>query len=78
MSDYATISVPSEVKKILKEAKGRREWGEFLLTLYGEAKTLTAKRAFEDLAGLLTEKDLESMLESSRKLRERFAFREKP
>ena len=75
MARYATISVPAEVKRALEHAKGKREWGEFLLNLYNEVKKLKSKRAFEELVSSLTEKDLEVMLESSREFRERFTFR---
>jgi hypothetical protein len=76
LASYATISVPREVKKVLKGAKGSREWGEFLLDLYSEAKTLRAKRAFDELARSLTQEDLEIMVESNRKFRDRFTFRD--
>jgi len=72
---YATISVPVEVKKVLSEAKGEDEWGKFLLNLYVEAKRLRGERAFEELTRTLTGEDLKAILESSRELRERFAFR---
>ena len=75
LARYTTISVPAEVKKALEHAKGKREWGEFLLNLYNEVKKLRSKRAFEELANSLTEKDLQVMLESSRELRERLTFR---
>jgi len=75
LAKYATISVPVEVKKVLEEARGRREWGEFLLDLYAEGRRLRSKRAFEELANVLTEADLKMILESSREFRERFAFR---
>lgn len=61
---------------VLKGAKGGRGWGEFLLGLYAEAKTLRAKRAFDELARSLTREDLEAMVESSRNFRERFTFRD--
>lgn len=61
---------------VLKGAKGGREWGEFLLDLHAEAKTLRAKRAFDELARSLTQEDLETIVESSRKFREGFTFRE--
>ena len=75
MGKYATISVPVEVKRVLEKAKGGDEWGEFLLNLYAEVKRLKSKRAFEELAGTLTEEDLKAILESSREFRERFTFR---
>jgi len=75
LGKYATISVPVEVKRALEEAKGGDEWGKFLLSLYAEVKRLRGKRAFEELAGTLTDEDFEAILESSREFRERFAFR---
>jgi len=75
LGKYATISVPVEVKRVLEKAKGGDEWGEFLLNLYAEVKRLKSKRAFEELAGTLTEEDLKAILESSREFRERFTFR---
>ena len=75
MPKYATISVPADVKKVLEKAKGRHEWGEFLFSLYSEATGFNSRRAFEELTGLLTTEDLESILKSSREFRERFAFR---
>lgn len=75
MPEYATISVPRDVKKVLEEAKGRREWGEFLLDLYAEGRRLRSKRAFEQLAKALTKEDLESILDSKREFREGFSLR---
>lgn len=72
---YATISVPIEVKKALEKAKGKDEWGKFLLNLYTEVKRLKSKKAFEQLTNTLTEKDLKTILESSKEFRERFALR---
>ena len=75
LGKYVTISVPADVKKLLEKVKGRDEWGKFLLNLYAEVKTLKSKRAFEELASKLTDEDLKAILESSKELRERFAFR---
>lgn len=75
MRKYVTISVPAEVKRLLERAKGRREWGEFLLGLYKEVETLRGRRAFEELAKILTSKDLEAITESSREFRERLKLR---
>jgi len=72
---YATISVPAEVKRVLEEAKGGEEWGEFLLRLYAEAKRLRGEEAFQQLASTLTEEELKAILESSKDFRERLAFR---
>lgn len=75
MATYATISVPSEVKKLLERAKGDDEWGKFLLNLYLETKSLKGKKAFEELANMLKEEDLKTLLESSKEFRERLALR---
>ena len=75
LTEYATISVPADVKKLLEKAKGKDEWGKFLLTLYAEAKKLNSEKAFEELANTLTEEDLEAICESSREFRERFKLR---
>ena len=75
MGKYTTISVPSDVKKLLEKAKGRDEWGKFLLNLYAEVKRLKSKKAFEELTNTLTDEDLKNILESSKEFRERFAFR---
>ena len=55
--------------------KGDRDWSEFLLELYREAKLSKAREAFRQLRQLLDEKDLEGILESSREFRERFRLR---
>jgi predicted CopG family antitoxin len=75
LGKYVTISVPADVKRLLEKVKGRDEWGKFLLNLYAEVKRLKSKRAFEELASTLTDEDLKAILESSKELRERFAFR---
>ena len=74
MSKYATISVPVDVKKRLEKAKGDKEWGDFLLELYTERRLLKSKKAFEEVANLLTAEDLKSMTESSEEFREKFTF----
>ena len=75
MKKYSTISIPSEVKKILEEIKGEEEWGEFLLKLYMEFKRLKSLEAFKNLKGMLSEEDLKSILASSREFRSEFSFR---
>jgi len=75
VGEYATISVPIEVKKVLEKAKGEDEWGKFLLNLYAEVKRLRSVRAFEELAETLTDEELKAIAESSREFRERFSFR---
>ena len=75
LSKYATISVPADIKKRLEKAKGKKEWGEFLLELYTERQRLKSKKAFEELTNILTEEDLKAITESSREFREKFTFR---
>lgn len=75
MAKYATISVPVDVKNLLEKAKGKQEWGEFILSLYTETQKLKSKKAFEELTGILTEKELKIIAESSKEFRESFAFR---
>ncbi len=75
MRKYATISVPAEIKKVLEEAKGESEWGEFLLNLYAEVKRLRSGQAFKKLARTLTDEDLKAIIESSKEFRKRFALR---
>jgi predicted CopG family antitoxin len=75
LTEYATISVPVDVKKRLEKVKGKKEWGEFLLELYTEAQQLKSKKAFQELTETLTEEDLKSIAESTMEFREKFAFR---
>ena len=75
MTKYVTISVPNDVKETLGKAKGRAEWGEFLLGLYSEARKLRGESAFEELTRSLTENELGSVSASNREFREKFAFR---
>ena len=72
---YVTISVPVDVKKLLEKAKGRDEWGSFLLKLYAEVKRFKSRKAFEELASTITDEDLKAIINSSREFRQRFAFR---
>jgi len=75
MKKYATISIPEDVKKILEEAKGRAEWGDFLLKLYTEVKRAKGEEAFKRLAETLTEEELKGLIDSSREFRERFVLK---
>ena len=75
MTKYATISVPADIKNLLEKAKGKKEWGEFILNLYTETQRLKSKKAFTELTEILTEEDLKLITESSKEFRERFAFR---
>ena len=75
LTKYATISVPVDVKNLLEKAKGKEEWGEFILKLYTETQRLKSKKAFEELTKILTEEDLKAITESSKEFRDRFAFR---
>jgi predicted CopG family antitoxin len=75
LTEYATISVPVDVKKRLEKVKGKKEWGEFLIELYTEAQQLKSKKAFQELTETLTDEDLKAIAESTREFREKFAFR---
>ena len=75
MSKYATISVPVEVKKLLEQMKGNKEWGAFLLDSCTESHKHKGKKAFEELRKLLTDEDLETMRKSSKEFRENFKLR---
>jgi predicted CopG family antitoxin len=74
MSRYVTISVPVDVKKRLEKAKGKKEWGEFLLELYNDRRLLKSKRAFEELSNLLSDQEIDAMAQSSEEFREKFSF----
>lgn len=75
MTEYSTISIPKDVKKRLEKAKGKKEWGEFIVDLYNEAQYNKSKKAFDELADVLTEEDLKIMTQSSKEFREKFTFR---
>ncbi len=75
MRKYVTISVLREVKELLEKEKKDRDWSEFLLELYWEAKRARARMAFEELRRLLSEEDLEEIARSSREFRRGFKFR---
>jgi predicted CopG family antitoxin len=75
LTEYATISVPVEIKRRLEKAKGKKEWGEFLLELYTEAHLLKNKKAFQELVEILKEEDLKAVVDSSKEFREQFSFR---
>ena len=75
MNKYATISVPIEIKKRLEQAKGEKEWGEFLLEMCTEGQRQKGKKAFEELRQLLTKEDLKAIRESSKEFRENFKLR---
>lgn len=75
MGKYVTISVRTDVKKLLEKARGKDDWGSFLLNLYVEAKRLRGKKAFDELANTLTDKDLRAIVKSSREFRQRFELR---
>ena len=75
MKKYATISVPAEIKNSLEEAKGKQEWGEFILSLYTEAQQLKTKKAFQKLTETLTEEDLKTMKKSSKQFREKLELK---
>jgi hypothetical protein len=72
---YATISVPIDIKNRLEKAKGKKEWGEFIISLYTETQKLRSEKAFTELTEILTQEDLKAMTESSKEFKESFAFR---
>ena len=74
MSNYVTISVRREVKELLEKGKGDKNWSEYLLELYMEAKRVKARLAFEQLRQVLDGDDLERIEESSKEFRRRFRF----
>jgi hypothetical protein len=59
----------------LKRTRGTGTGAEYLLSLYDEAKAEKRARAFKKLRELLSEDDLERILEESRLFRRGFAFR---
>ena len=75
MKRYSTISVSEEVKKTLEQAKGEKEWGNFLIDLYTEATMARRVKAFEKLAEKLSDADLKSITMSSRDFREGLTLR---
>ena len=75
MGRYTTISVLREVKELLAKEKGNRNWSEFLLELYREARTARARRAFEELRRMLSDEELKEIAGSSIEFRERFRLR---
>ena len=75
MRKYVTISVLREVKELLDRDRGGSNWSEYLLRLYNEVKELRARLALEELRRLLSDKELDEILRSSREFRERFRLR---
>jgi hypothetical protein len=75
LTKYATISVPIDIKNRLEKAKGKKEWGEFIISLYTETQKLRSKKAFTELTEILTQEDLKAITESSKEFKENFAFR---
>jgi predicted CopG family antitoxin len=75
LKDYATISVPREVKKDLEKMKEEKEWGEFLSELSKEAKRLRSLRALSQLSSRLTAEELDGIEESSKRFREGLVLR---
>jgi len=73
--EYSTISIPKDVKKRLQKAKGKKEWGEFIVELYNEAQYQKSKKAFDELADMLTDEDLKTIAQSSKEFRENFILR---
>ena len=74
-TEYSTISIPKDVKKRLEKAKGKKEWGEFINELYNEEQYQRSKKAFDELANMLTDEDLKTIAHSSKEFRENFTLR---
>ncbi len=72
MVEYATISVPKEVKRKLEKAKGKEDWGSFLLRIYEEYERLKRLEAFKELKNLLSQEELDTILKESEEFRKRF------
>jgi hypothetical protein len=47
LTKYATISVPTGVKNILEKAKGKEEWGKFILNLYTETQRQKKQKSLQ-------------------------------
>jgi hypothetical protein len=75
MGEYETISVKKGVKASIEDEKGDREWGEYIVYLYNEAKEAKRMKAAQRLRELLTDSDLEKMREASREFREKFELK---
>ena len=75
MGEYETISVKKGTKTAIENEKGDREWDEYILYLYNEAKEAKRLKAAQRLRELLTDSDLDKMRESSKEFRERFEFK---
>ena len=75
MRKYVTISILREVKEILEREKKNRDWSEFLLELYREAKMARTRMAFEQLRRMLNDKELDEILAATGEFRERFDLR---
>ena len=67
LSKYATISVPIEIKKRLEQAKGEKEWGEFLLEMCTEGQHLERQKSLRRTHDNFSLKqDLKAIRESSK------------
>ena len=75
MSKYAQFQFQLKLKSVWKNAKGEKEWGEFLLEMCTEGQRLKGKKAFEELRQLLSKEDLKAIRESSKEFRENFKLR---
>jgi hypothetical protein len=74
-TEYSTISIPKDLKKRLEKTKGKKEWGEFITEIYNDAQYQKSKKAFDELADILTVEDLKIIDQSSKEFRENFTFR---
>jgi len=75
LKNYVTISVLKEVKELLEKEKKDKDWSDFLLELFREAKTARARKAFEKLRNLLNDEDYIEIEKSSKEFRRGFKFR---
>ncbi len=75
MGEYETISVKKGTKAAIGDEKGDREWDEYIVYLYNEAKEAKRMKAAQRLRELLTDNDLEKMREASKKFRENFELK---
>ena len=68
--------MPASAKETLQAAKGNMEWGEFLLSIYGECLRLRRERSHDALRRMLSEEDLSNIGHSSKRFRRGFMLRE--
>ena len=72
--EYATISVPKWVKKVLEKGKRGRDWGEYLYNFYMENERWRRLEAFNKLKEILSKEEINNVKKSSKEFRDRFKF----